>query len=60
MSLLKQTLNQSHQNIDFAVWCESCQDWKTEFRVDESGLWILCNDCDEGLVKVMIYETKNE
>jgi len=58
MSRLKQTLNRSHQNIDFAVWCESCQDWKTEFRIDESGLWILCNDCDDGLLKVIIREKK--
>ena len=59
MSKLKDIYRQSLNKIDFALWCESCMDWKTEFGVDESGLWILCNDCDEGLVKVITHETKD-
>ena len=50
---LKETLNTSHKEIEFAVWCEICEDYKTEFEVDESGLWILCQDCSEGLIKVI-------
>jgi Zn finger protein HypA/HybF involved in hydrogenase expression len=32
------------------IWCECCQDWKSEFIVDQ--FWILCADCNEGLVKM--------
>jgi len=53
MSKLKETLNTSQPKINFAVWCETCEDYKTEFEVDESGLWILCQDCNEGLIKVI-------
>jgi hypothetical protein len=47
-------LNSSlHPALNYAIWCESCQDWKTEFTVDKSGLWVLCQDCNEGLIKVI-------
>jgi hypothetical protein len=42
-----------HPALTYAIWCETCMDWKTEFTVDKSGLWILCQDCNEGLVKVI-------
>jgi hypothetical protein len=42
-----------HPALKYAVWCETCMDWVTDFSVDKSGLWILCQDCKEGLVKVI-------
>jgi hypothetical protein len=39
--------------LDYAIWCDMCGDWKTDFIPDNSGLWILCNDCNNGLIKVI-------
>jgi hypothetical protein len=53
MSQLKETLNRSHQQIKFAIWCETCQDWVTDFRISGYNLWVLCDGCGEGLIKVI-------
>jgi hypothetical protein len=42
-----------HPALNYAIWCETCMDWKTEFTVDNSSLGILCQDCNEGLIKVI-------
>jgi len=53
---LSETIKESNirkKKIKFAIWCQTCQDWKTEFYIDPSNLWILCNDCNDGLLKII-------
>lgn len=38
-------------NMIYSIWCETCQDWKSNFSMDPSNLWVLCADCNEGLIK---------
>jgi len=51
-------VNPDKKEIKFAVWCETCQDWKTEFYPDPSNIWILCNDCNDGIIKVIYNNQK--
>jgi hypothetical protein len=50
---LQETINTSHKGVHFMIWCETCAGWKSEFEVDTPGRWILCKDCNEGLVMVV-------
>jgi len=53
MSKLKETLNTPHKEIEFAIWCETCQNWQSKFEISDDGNFIVCNDCGDGLVMVI-------
>jgi hypothetical protein len=43
--------------MNFSVWCDYCEDWKSDFIVEDMA--ILCADCDNGLV-MMTKDTEKE
>ena len=34
------------------IWCESCKDWVSDFRItyEHKHVWTLCAHCGEGLI----------
>jgi hypothetical protein len=44
------------------IWCESCQDWVLDFRIEYRNniSWALCSACGEGLVMFVPDEPDRE